>query len=69
MYETKKGGVSVPSQAQQEANPAEEEEEEDMIQNDVEEPFGDSVFIFIDSYIMIYQHCGLSRVVSLFCLS
>ena len=47
MYETKKGGVSVPSQAQQEANPAEEEEEADMIQiqNDVEEPFGDSVFI------------------------
>ena len=48
MYETKKGGVSVPSQAQQEANPAEEEEEEEdmiQIQNDVEEPFGDSVFI------------------------
>ena len=47
MYETKKGGVSVPSQAQQEANQAEEEEEEDMIQilNDVEELFGDSVFI------------------------
>ena len=46
MYETKKGGVSVPSQAQQEANQA-EEEEEDMIQilNDVEELFGDSVFI------------------------
>ena len=47
MYETKKGGVSVPSQAQQEANQADEEEEEDMIQilNDVEELFCDSVFI------------------------
>ena len=47
MYETKKGGVSVPSQAQQEANQAEEEEEEDMIQilNDMEELFCDSVFI------------------------
>ena len=47
MYETKKGGVSVPSQAQQEANQADEEEEEDMIQilNNMEELFCDSVFI------------------------